>query len=149
MNPDDYIIDPNGNRTCIMPDGRLAVEMPNGQWVVHVSGTQGDYEEIDDPDSVYVAEMQKSNDADSFTATETKKFLWKGTTDRVAIIRYDEKGGYLGCDRTTKTVARRVWKTLLSKGWKWSGKGITLTDATMNTQEVNVKNAVSLLESGA
>ncbi len=148
VNPDKYIMDPNGNRTCVMPDGRVAVEMPGGQWVVPLPGTQADYEEIDHPDSVYVAEMQKNIAAgEKYTATESKKFLWRGATDRVAIIRYDKKGGYLGCDRTTKLVARRVWKALLSKDWTWCGKGITLSEDALRYQPVNVRNAVDLLES--
>ncbi len=48
-------LDANGNRTLIMPDGQLAVEMPGGQWVVHIAGTQADYEEIDNPETVYTA----------------------------------------------------------------------------------------------
>ncbi len=102
----------------------------------------------DHPDSVHVAEMQKNVGAGKYAATESKKFLWKGSTDRMAIIRYDKKGGYLGCDRTTKEVARRVWKTLLNHDWSWCGKGITLTDDALRYQPVNVRNAVDLLESG-
>ena len=142
MNPDDYILDPNGNRTCIMPDGRLAVEMPSGQWAVRVDGTQADYEEINSPETVYTAEMELPKTG------ESKRFLWKESTDRIAIIHYDKMGGYLGCDRTTKKMARGVWANLMHKGWSWRNVLQATLDPNDMALPVNVRNACSLLESG-
>jgi hypothetical protein len=135
-------LDANGNRTLIMPDGQLAVEMPGGQWVVHIAGTQADYAEIDNPETVYTAEME-------LPATgEAKRFIWKESSDRVAIIRYDEMGGYIECLRCNKETARAEWNVLLNEGWNWRNVLQATLDPNDHNLPLNVRNACSLLDSG-
>ncbi len=135
-------LDANGNRTCIMSDGRFACEMPCGQWVVHIEGTQADYEEIDSPETVYTAEMELPKTG------EAKRFIWKESSDRVAILRYDEMGGYVGCDRTTKKMARAEWDVLTNEGWSWRNVLQATLDPNDHNLPLNVRNACSLLDTG-